>query len=69
MEKITVNFSCDKLQALRILSPDTYDSIEKMLQDYLEKIYMKTVPQSTRLYIEGVIKEESSVAVKGGKSM
>ena len=48
IEKVSVNFSSEKLQAIKILSPQVYDSIENVLSEQLEKLYVKAVPLSTR---------------------
>ena len=63
-EKIVVNYSADKLQAIKILAPDTYNRLEKLLNEQLEKIYIKSVPLSTRKYIEA--KMESEDTAPGG---
>lgn len=66
LEKITVNYSAEKLQAIKVLAPEIYGGIEKTLKEQLEKIYTKAVPLSTRKYIEAKLKEESAVPPKGG---
>ena len=50
-EKIVVNFSSEKLQAIKIFAPEKYDGIENLLVEQLEKLYTKTVPASTVKYI------------------
>lgn len=65
MDKIMVSFSSDKLQAIKILSPDTYDKIEDVLIGQLEKLYIKAVPLSTRKYIEAKIESDDGVQSKG----
>ena len=64
MDKITVSFSADKLQAIKILSPDTYDKIEDILSGQLEKLYVRAVPVSTRKYIEAKIESDDGVQSK-----
>ena len=59
-EKIVVNYSADKLQAIKILAPDTYKELEKLLNEQLEKIYIKSVPLSTRKYIEAKMESEDT---------
>ena len=59
-EKIVVNYSADKLQAIKILAPDTYNRLEKLLNEQLEKIYIKSVPLSTRKYIEAKMESEDT---------
>lgn len=66
IEKVFVNFSAEKLQAIKILSPQVYDSIENVLSEQLEKLYVKAVPLSTRKYIEAKLEEESQPQQKGG---
>lgn len=66
LEKITVSFSAEKLQAIRILKEDVYKNLEKELADCLEKIYVKSIPQSTRQYIEAKMKEDESSSQRGG---
>ena len=66
MEKLTVNFSAEKLQAMKILSPQIYESIEKVLSEQLEKLYIKAVPLSTRKYIEAKMEEENQSQQRGG---
>ena len=66
MEKLTVNFSAEKLQAMKILSPQIYESIEKVLSEQLEKLYIKAVPLSTRKYIEAKLDEENQAQQRGG---
>lgn len=59
-EKIIVNYSADKLQAIKILAPDIYKELEKQLSEQLEKIYVKVVPASTRKYIQAKMEMEDS---------
>ena len=66
-EKIMVNYSVDKLQAIKILAPDIYGQIENILIEQLEKIYIKTVPLSTRKYIEAKMNLEEPTQNKGSK--
>ena len=63
-EKIVVNYSADKLQAIKILSPDIYKQLERLLCEQLEKIYVKTVPVSTRKYIEAKMESEDTTQTK-----
>ena len=67
LDKITVNFSSQKLQAIRLLKPELYDGIEKMLQDQLDRIYIRAVPQSTREYIEKKEKDDADIQKGGNK--
>lgn len=66
-EKIIVNYSADKLQAIKILSPDTYKNLENLLCEQLEKIYVKSVPLSTRKYIAAKMESEDTAQNKHSK--
>ena len=66
VEKITVSFSAEKLQAIRILKEDVYENLDKELEECLEKIYVKSIPAATRQYIEAKMKEDESSNQKGG---
>ena len=66
-EKITVNFSAEKLQAIRLLKPELYDGIEKMLQDQLDRLYVRAVPQSTREYISKKEQDDADIQKGGNK--
>ncbi len=66
LEKITINYSAEKLQAIKVLAPEIYSGIEKTLEEQLEKIYTKAVPLSTRKYIEAKLKEENAAQPRGG---
>ena len=67
LDKITVNFSSQKLQAIRLLKPELYDGIENMLQEQLDKLYVRAVPQSTREYIEKKEKDDADIPKGGNK--
>lgn len=60
MEKVAINYSADKLQAIRVLKPELYETIEKSLEECLDKLYAKAVPQSTRIYIEAKMSDEEN---------
>lgn len=66
LEKITVSFSAEKLQAIRILKEDVYENLDKELEECMEKIYVKSVPAATRQYIEAKMKEDESSNQRGG---
>lgn len=66
VEKITVSFSAEKLQAIRILKEDVYENLDKELEECLEKIYLKSIPAATRQYIEAKMKEDESSNQRGG---
>lgn len=67
LDKITVNFSSQKLQAIRLLKPELYNDMEKMLQEQLEKLYIRAVPPSTREYIEKKEKDDTDIQKGGNK--
>ena len=66
VEKITVSFSAEKLQAIRILKPELYNGIESYLQEQLERLFIRAVPQSTREYIAKKEVDDAEMQ-KGGK--
>lgn len=66
-EKVTINYSAEKLQAIRVLKPELYETIEKSLEECLDKLYAKAVPQSTRMYIEAIITDEEKQPKKAAK--
>ena len=59
-EDVEYEMGADKLQAIKILAPDTYNRLEKLLNEQLEKIYIKSVPLSTRKYIEAKMESEDT---------
>ncbi|OQB13444.1 MAG: hypothetical protein BWY15_01741 [Firmicutes bacterium ADurb.Bin193] len=59
LKRIIVNYDAEKLKAIEIFSPKDFNSIEKQLTEYLEKLYQKVVPQPTRTYIEEIAKMEN----------
>ena len=59
-EKFTVNYCSDKLQAIKILAPDTYSRLEELLIEQIDKIYVKSVPQSTRKFIDAKTNSDKS---------
>lgn len=67
LEKITVSFSAEKLQAIRLLKPELYDGIEKMLQEQLDRLYVRAVPQSTREYISKKEQDDADIQKGGNK--
>lgn len=66
-EKVMVNYSADKLQAIKLLAPDTYNQMENILIEQLDKIYVKAVPLSTRKYIEAKMDSEEASQNKSVK--
>lgn len=65
VEKISFNFSNEKLRGIKVHAPEIYESLEKLLEEDMEKIYLKYVPKSTRQYIEAVISAEETQSGKG----
>jgi len=68
MEKVTVSYSADKLQAIRVLRPELYETLEKSLEECLDRLYIKAVPQTTRRYIEAKMDEEENPQKRTSKS-
>lgn len=66
LEKISFNFSTEKLRGIKVHAPEVYESLEKLLEEDMEKIYLKYVPKPTRQYIEAVIAAEEN---QSGKSV
>lgn len=65
VEKLTVNFSSEKLRGIKVHAPDVYKNLEQYLTESLEKMYVKSVPQSTRKYIDAIIESEENNIGKG----
>lgn len=66
LEKISFNYSTEKLRGIKVHAPEVYDNLESHLAENMEKIYTKYVPRSTRLYIDAVLASEENVQGKGG---
>lgn len=66
LEKISFNYSTEKLRGIKVHAPDVYENLESHLAEGMEKIYRKHVPKSTRLYIDAVLVAEENVQGKGG---
>lgn len=66
-EKISFNFSTEKLRGIKVHAPEVYENLEKLLEEDMEKIYLKYVPKSTRQYIKAVIAAEENQPGKSGK--
>ena len=64
--KITVTFDSEKLSAIRQFIGKDAGDIESALQEQLEKLYTKTVPQAVRQYIDGKVKPGASKTKRGG---
>lgn len=65
-EKISFNYSTEKLRGIKVHAPDVYENLEVHLAEGMEKIYRKYVPKSTRLYIDAVLAAEENAQGKGG---
>lgn len=66
LEKISFNYSAEKLRGIKVHAPDVYENLEAHLAEGMEKIYRKHVPKSTRLYIDAVLATEENAQGKGG---
>lgn len=60
MTELKMSFPTEKLDALRFFMGKKEQSIEKELQDYLDKTYEKLVPAQMREYLESRIEPESA---------
>lgn len=59
MTELKMSFPTEKLDALRFFMGKKEQSIEKELQDYLDRTYEKLVPAQMREYLESRIEPES----------
>lgn len=66
LEKISFNYSTEKLRGIKVHAPDVYENLEAHLAEGMEKIYRKHVPKSTRLYIDAVLATEENAQGKVG---
>ena len=66
LEKISFNYSVEKLRGIKVHSPDVYENLEEHLVEGMDKIYRRYVPKSTRMYIEAMLAAEDNVPGKGG---
>ena len=64
VEKISFNYSTEKLRGIKVHAPEVYENLESHLAENMEKIYIKHVPKSTRQYIEAVLASEENVPGK-----
>lgn len=60
MTELKMSFPTEKLDALRFFMGKKEQSIEKELQDYLDKTYEKVVPAQLREYLENRIEQTST---------
>lgn len=67
LEKITVNYSAEKLQAIKLMKPELYKGIETYLQEQLDRLFVRAVPQSTREYISKKEIDDAEVQKGGNK--
>jgi hypothetical protein len=51
--ELKIPFPSERLDALRFFMDRKQQTVEKELQDYLDKTYEKFVPQNVRDYVEG----------------
>jgi uncharacterized glyoxalase superfamily metalloenzyme YdcJ len=56
--ELKVPFPSERLDALRFFMDKKQQTVEKELQDYLDKTYEKFVPQNVREYVESRIEPE-----------
>lgn len=57
---LKVPFPSERLDALRFFMDRKQQTVEKELQDYLDKTYEKFVPQNVREYVESRIEPEQN---------
>jgi len=58
LEKISFNYSTEKLRGIKVHAPEVYENLESYLEEHMERIYVKYVPKSTRIYIDSVLSSE-----------
>lgn len=58
--ELKVPFPSERLDALRFFMDRKQQTVEKELQDYLDKTYEKFVPQNVREYVESRIEPEQN---------
>lgn len=58
--ELKVPFPSERLDALRFFMDKKQQTMEKELQDYLDKTYEKFVPQNVREYVESRIEPEQN---------
>ena len=57
---LTVSFDCEKLDALTFHMGKKDADLQTELEDTVQKLYEKHVPQATREYIEDKIKRDAA---------
>ncbi len=65
--KITIEFDQEKLKALQIYYAEKGNTVEKELEESLQKSYVKNVPAVLRSYIEQSITVNDSFPAKSKK--
>lgn len=66
-DRIVINYSSDKLEAIKIFAPEKYKQMENILTGELDKIFNKFVPTSTRKFINiknGIVKPQEKAEKK-----
>ena len=58
--ELKVPFPSERLDALRFFMDRKQQTVEKELQDYLDKAYERFVPQNVREYVESRIEPEQN---------
>ena len=58
--ELKVPFPSERLDALRFFMDRKQQTVEKELQDYLDKTYERFVPQNVREYVESRIEPEQN---------
>lgn len=58
--ELKVPFPSERLDALRFFMDKKQQTVEKELQDYLDKTYERFVPQNVREYVESRIEPEQN---------
>lgn len=58
--ELKIPFSTERLDALRFFMDKKQQTVEKELQDYLDKTYERLVPQNVREYVESRMGSEQN---------
>lgn len=58
--ELKISFPSERLDALRFFMDRKQQTVEKELQDYLDKTYERFVPQNVREYVESRIEPEQN---------
>lgn len=65
MTELKLSFPTEKLEALRFFMDKKDQTIEKELQDYLDKTYEKAVPTQVREYVESRMEQAPAQQTTG----